>query len=390
MFFFVLRRLAAGLVLIFVIGTLTFFLTGLTGSDPARQILGTQATLEQIAAKRAELGLDRPLLTQYGKWLGGVVRGDLGTSWINNQSVGKLISQALPITLSIVLAALVLTALIGVALGVLAAVRGGWIDKVVQVVAHPVVAFAVPNFLLGLVLALVFAVGLGLFPALGTPPSPPVPAGGSASITLPAIALAIGAMATVTTQTRGSMVDVLQQDYVRTLRSRGIPIRSVLIKHALRNAAPASLTVLSLQFIALISGAVIIEKVFGLTGIGDRATSAANQGDVPLVLGIVLVTVVLVVIVNLLVDVALGLAQPESADLMSTINGGLAANLATSPLAETAQAPRPGLRSPVAAGPDRPHLAGLADPGRARQPVRAAVDLSKIPSPRKSPRPWRR
>ena len=132
-----------------------------------------------------------------------------------------------------------------------------------------------------------------------------------ASITLPAVALAIGAIATVATQTRGSMIDVLQQDYVRTLRSRGLPTRSVLFKHALRNAAPASLTVLSLQFIALIGGAVVIEKVFGLTGIGARATSAASQGDVPLVLGIVVVTVVLVVLVNLLVDVALGWLNPK-------------------------------------------------------------------------------
>jgi peptide/nickel transport system permease protein len=132
-----------------------------------------------------------------------------------------------------------------------------------------------------------------------------------ASITLPAVALAIGAIATVATQTRGSMIDVLQQDYVRTLRSRGLPTRSVLLKHALRNAAPASLTVLSLQFIALIGGAVVIEKVFGLTGIGQRATGAASQGDVPLVLGIVVVTVVLVVLVNLLVDVLLGWLNPK-------------------------------------------------------------------------------
>ena len=132
-----------------------------------------------------------------------------------------------------------------------------------------------------------------------------------ASITLPAIALAIGAIATVATQTRGSMIDVLQQDYVRTLRSRGLPARSVLLRHALRNAAPASLTVLSLQFIALISGAVVIEKVFGLNGLGERATAAAGQGDVPLVLGIVVVAVLIVVVVNLLVDVALGWLNPK-------------------------------------------------------------------------------
>jgi peptide/nickel transport system permease protein len=306
---FLLRRIAAGLVLVFVIATVTFFLTSLTGSDPARRIAGTQASVAQVAQKRAELGLDRPVLERYVDWLSHAARGDLGTSWFSNQPVDRLLGQALPVSLSLVLAATVLTAVISIALGVLAAVRGGWLDHVLQSVS--IVAFAVPNFLVGMILALVFAVQLGLFPAVGYTPLGVDPGLWLGSITLPAVALAIGAIATVATQTRGSMIDVLQQDYVRTLRSRGLPARSVLLKHALRNAAPASLTVLSLQFIALIGGAVVIEKVFGLTGIGDRATSAASQGDVPLVLGIVVVTVVLVVLVNLLVDVVLGWLNPK-------------------------------------------------------------------------------
>jgi peptide/nickel transport system permease protein len=306
---FLLRRIAAGLVLVFVIATVTFFLTSLTGSDPARRIAGTQASVAQVAQKRAELGLDRPVLERYVDWLSHAARGDLGTSWFSNQPVDRLLGQALPVSLSLVLAATVLTAVISIALGVLAAVRGGWLDHVLQSVS--IVAFAVPNFLVGMILALVFAVQLGLFPAVGYTRLGVDPGLWLGSITLPAVALAIGAIATVATQTRGSMIDVLQQDYVRTLRSRGLPARSVLLKHALRNAAPASLTVLSLQFIALIGGAVVIEKVFGLTGIGDRATSAASQGDVPLVLGIVVVTVVLVVLVNLLVDVVLGWLNPK-------------------------------------------------------------------------------
>jgi peptide/nickel transport system permease protein len=306
---FLLRRLGAGLVLVWVIATLTFFLTSLTGSDPARRILGPTAGLDQVAAKSAELGLDRPVLERYWTWLTGALHGDLGTSWFTNEPIGRLIGDALPVSLSLVLAATVLTALVSIVLGVVAAVRGGWLDGLLQGIST--VAFAVPNFLVGLVLSLVFAVELGLFPALGYTPFTEDPGAWLASIALPAIALAIGAIATVATQTRGSMIDVLQQDYVRTLRSRGLPTRSVLLKHALRNAAPASLTVLSLQFIALISGAVVIEKVFGLNGIGERATSAAGQGDVPLVLGIVVVAVVIVVVVNLVVDVALGWLNPK-------------------------------------------------------------------------------
>jgi peptide/nickel transport system permease protein len=223
--------------------------------------------------------------------------------------VTDMVASALPVSLSLVLAATVLTVVVSVTLGVVAAVRGGWLDTVLQAVS--IVAFAVPNFLIAMLLALVFAVQLGLFPALGYTPFSEDPGKWIASITLPAIALAIGAIATVATQTRGSMIDVLQQDCVRTLRSRGLPTRSLLLKHALRNAAPASLTVLSLQIIALLSGAVVVEKVFGINGIGERATSAASQGDVPLVLGIVVVTVLVVVVVNLLLDLALGWLNPK-------------------------------------------------------------------------------
>ena len=302
---FLLRRLGAGAALVFVIATLTFFLTTLTGSDPARRILGPTASAAAVAAKRSELGLDRPAVTRYISWLDGAVRGDFGMSWFTRQPVSKLISDSLPVSLSLVLVATVLTAVISVWLGVLAAVRGGWLDSLLQGVS--VVAFAVPNFIVGLVLSLVFAVELGLFPALGYTPLGEDPGGWLASIALPAIALTIGAVATVATQTRGSMIDVLQQDYVRTLRSRGLPTRSVLLRHA----APASLTVLSLQFIALISGAVVIEKVFGLNGLGQRATSAAAQGDVPLVVGVVVVAVVIVVVVNVLVDLAQGWLNPK-------------------------------------------------------------------------------
>ncbi|GAA2870320.1 ABC transporter permease [Paenarthrobacter ilicis] len=306
---FLFRRLGAGLILVFAVSTLTFFLTALAGSDPARRILGNNATPAQVTAKNAELGLDQPVLTRYFDWLGSAITGDLGKSWASNQPVTKLIGQALPVSLSVVIAAVVLTAVVSVALGVVAAVRGGWLDKVLQTIS--IVAFAVPNFLVGIILSLVFAVQLKMFPALGYVSPSDDPGQWLASITLPAFALAIGAIGTVATQTRGSMIDVLQKDFIRTLRSRGLPSRSILIKHALRNAAPASLTVLSLQFIALLGGAVIIEKVFALTGVGNRAASAAGQGDVPVVLGVVVVMVVLVVIVNLLVDILLGFLNPK-------------------------------------------------------------------------------
>jgi peptide/nickel transport system permease protein len=203
-------------------------------------------------------------------------------------------------------------------LAIFAAVhRNSLIDRVILTTS--IASSSIPTVWLGLLLIILFSVK---FREWNLPYSLPINGvkdtrnpGGFWDLVehmiLPVIALALPQIAGWIWYIRNAMIDALQQDYVRTLRSRGIPTRSVLLKHALRNAAPASLTVLSLQFIALISGAVVIEKVFGLTGIGERATSAANQGDIPLVLGIVMVTVVLVVIVNLLVDLALGWLNPK-------------------------------------------------------------------------------
>ncbi|WP_432494711.1 ABC transporter permease [Kineococcus auxinigenes] len=306
---FILRRLGAAVVLVVAIATLTFFLLHLTGGNPARSIVGQSATAAQEAQKAAELGLDRPLLAQYWTWLSGLLRGDLGASWFTGQPVWQTLSNALPVTLSIVVAGLLLSAVVSVLLGVAAAVRGGWIDRVLQVVA--VVGFAVPGFLVALVLALFVAVRWGLLPATGYVRFGEDPGAWAQSIILPAVALAVGAIAATAQQVRGSMLDVLRRDYVRTLRARGISERSLLFKHALRNAAPPALTVLSLQFIGLIGGAVVVERVFGLSGIGTAAMSTASQGDQPVVLGIVVTTVVLIALVNVVIDLAYGWLNPK-------------------------------------------------------------------------------
>lgn len=306
---FLARRVGAAVVLVLVISSLTFLLLHLTGGNPARNIVGQTATAEQEAQKAAELGLDRPLLSQYATWFGHLVRGDLGSSWFTGQPVSSTIGNALPVTMSIVLAGLLLSAVVSVLLGVAAAVRGGWLDRLLQVVS--VVGFAVPSFLVALVLALFVAVKWGLLPATGYTTFADDPSAWVKSIVLPAVSLAIGAIAATAQQVRGSMLDVLRRDYVRTLRARGLKTSSILYKHALRNAAPPALTVLSLQFIGLIGGAVVVEKVFGLAGVGSAALSTASQGDQPVVLGIVLVTVVLIAVVNLLMDLANGWLNPK-------------------------------------------------------------------------------
>jgi peptide/nickel transport system permease protein len=309
MFRFLARRVVSGIVLVFVVSALMFVLMSATGSDPARNIVGQTATQQQVAAKSAELGLDRPLLTRYGDWLSHAVRGDLGNSWFGGDAVKTSLKDKLPVTLSIVIAGLLLSAIVSIVLGVAAAVRRGWLDRAVQVLA--VVGFAVPNFLVALLLALFVAVKWGLLPATGYTKFSESPGTWLKSIVLPALALAVGATAATAQQVRGSMIDVLRMDYIRTLRSRGLSERSLLYKHALRNAAPPALTVLSLQFIGLVGGALVVEKVFGLNGIGSQVTLAAGQGDLPVVMGVVLVMVLIVVIVNLVMDVLYGWLNPK-------------------------------------------------------------------------------
>ncbi|MDT3442909.1 MULTISPECIES: ABC transporter permease [unclassified Pseudofrankia] len=306
---FLIRRAVAGIVLVLVVVTVTFLLLRITGSDPARAAAGQQATAEQVAEKSRELGLDRPLVTQYGDWLSHAVRGDFGTSWFTGDQVGTLLGNELPVTLSVVLVGLVLAAVVSAVAGVAAAVRGGWLDKAVQLTA--VVGAAIPSFLVALVLALFVGVRWKLLPATGYVPLTEAPLDWLRSVTMPAVALAILATASMALQIRGSMLDVLEKDFIRTLRSRGLSSRSLLFRHALRNAAPPALTVLALLFIGLLGGSVVVERVFGLSGLGSQATTAASQGDQPIVLGVVVVTVVLVVVVNILLDIARGLLDPK-------------------------------------------------------------------------------
>lgn len=306
---FIARRLLAGVALVAIVATLTFLLVYSSTEAVARNLLGESATAEQIAAKNAELGLDQPILTQFAQWVGHALGGDLGVSWFTNEPVSEAVANRLPVTLSMVVSAVLLTALVSVALGVFAAVRRGWVDRIIQVLS--VIGFSLPNFWVALVLVLLFAVSLGVLPATGYVPFTESPSGWAAALVLPVASLVIGGVASAAQQVRGAVIDVLRQDFVRTLRSRGLSSRSVLFRHTLRNAAPPALTILSLQFIALLGGAVVIEKVFAIPGLGTLTVSAALQGDVPVLMGVVVNLVVMVVVVNLLIDVMSGWVNPK-------------------------------------------------------------------------------
>jgi peptide/nickel transport system permease protein len=306
---FLLRRLVSGAVVLAAVCCLTFVLLYVSTENIARNILGDQATAEQIAAKEAELGLDRPLLSRLADWWGSSFGGDLGRSWFNRQPVADTITTRLPVTLTLLVVVIVLIAVAATALGTLAAVKRGWADRLVQVGA--VVGTAIPGFLIGLFLVAVFAISLGWFPAVSTLTPGRWDGAWIASLTLPVVAMLINGLASTAQQVRSAVITQYGMDHVRTLRSRGLPEREILTRHVLRSAAPTGLTVLSLQFIGMLSAVVVLEQVFALPGIGTLAVQATTTGDLPLVMGVVVVTVAIVVVVNLLVDLANGWLNPK-------------------------------------------------------------------------------
>lgn len=306
---FLLKRLGSGVVVLVAIACLTYFLLYFSSANIARNILGEFATPEQVALKSAELGLDQPLPVRFVGWLGGVVTGDFGTSWFTGQSVGAAIAGRLPVTLALIVTAILFIAVVATLLGMAAAVKRGTIDRIVQAAA--VIGDAIPGFVMAIILVTLFAIQLRWFPATSSiAPDAPFSAW-TASLTLPVIAIVINGVTSAAQQVRSAIIKQMEKDYVKTLRSRGISERVILFKHVLRSAAPAGLTVLSLQFIGMLGGVVIIEQIFALPGMGSLAVQSTTLGDIPLVMGVVLYTVVIVIVVNLLVDLANGWLNPK-------------------------------------------------------------------------------
>ena len=307
---FLLRRIGAGLVLVVVVTAITFFMTYGAGIPVARNILGPSAGEDQVAALNHRLGLDQPLLEQYWNWVTGVLHGDLGTSYFTNQPVGDALSSRLPVTLSVVLVACAITVAISAALGIASAARGGIVDTVLQAIST--IAYVFPAIVLGIVMVYLFAINLGWLPATGYVEFADSTWEWFTSVLLPAIVLSIGGIAALAAQIRGALIDELSREYVRTLRSRGVSERKILLKHALRNASSPALTTFSLQFISLFGAALFIEKIFALPGFGTYGFNATLQGDLPSMLGVSLFSVGLVVVVNLAVDVAGGFLNPKA------------------------------------------------------------------------------
>lgn len=310
MFTFVARRLANGVAMLFVISSAAFLLLYLTGGDIARSIMGEFATEEAVRLRATQLGLDQPLLTRYWDWLSSALTGDFGTSWFAPSSVTNLVLTRLAVTLSLVGLAVLLIAVVATLLGVFAALnRGGLLDRFIQFFS--LLGAAVPNFLIALAFIMVFSLQLGwLRPTGFVSPSTSI-IGWLASVALPVGALVVAGTAASAQQIRGAMIDSLNQDYVRTLRARGLPTRSVVFKHALRNAAGPGLSILALQFVALLGGAIVIENLFALPGMGSLSVRSTVQGDIPVVMGVVVTIAIMVIVVNLIIDIVQGWLNPK-------------------------------------------------------------------------------
>jgi peptide/nickel transport system permease protein len=303
------RRLLSSVPLVVVVTLLTFVLNSLAPGDLAATILGADGTREQYAALRAELGLDRPLVVQYLAWLGQAVQGNLGMSYFTQESVTSLLNPRVGVSVSIMVGVLLVCLSCGLLLGVASALRGGWVGRAIDTLSLAGLVF--PSFWLALVLISLFAVTLRWLPATGYVMFSDSPLGWAASLALPILSVATYSITSIAKQTRDAMRDVMGRDFIRALRASGVSERSVVWRHALRNAALPVVTVVGLVMIGAISGTVFVERVFVLPGLGSLAVSAAQNKDIPLLQGVTLYVTLITIAINLMVDLSYGWLNPR-------------------------------------------------------------------------------
>jgi peptide/nickel transport system permease protein len=306
----ILRRTAIFVVSVLVASVVVFLFMAVLPGDPAQVALGVNATPELVAQTRQEFGLDRPLVTQYLDWMGGILSGDFGRSYVTKEPIGPQLIDRLGVTLWLVGGAMLVALLISVPLGTIAAVRhrrpsGAVVSGVSQL------GMAVPAFLAGILLVQVFAIQLGWLPSGGWTTPVRDPAEWLRGLILPVLSLGLVQGAVVTRYVRSSVLDVLGEDYLRTARSKGLRPGQALVRHGLRNAAVPVVTVLGLQLATLLVGAVVVERVFVLPGLGSMLLDSVSSRDLLAVQGIVLVLVVGVLLVNFLVDVLYAVLDPR-------------------------------------------------------------------------------
>jgi peptide/nickel transport system permease protein len=306
----ILLRIASAIPVMLIVSVIVFLLLRLSPGDPAVILAGDNASPEAIEALRRQMGLDQPLPLQFVTWLGGIVTGDLGVSILSRIPVTALIADRLEATLVLAFCAITLTVLIAIPLGALAAWRHNtWTDRAVM--AFSVAGFSIPAFVVGYVLVLIFSVDLGLLPVQGYRSPFDDPIGAARHLVLPSVTLALVFMALIARVTRSSLLEVLNQDYIRTARAKGNPGRRLLWRHALPNAAVPIITVIGIGIALLISGVVVTESVFNIPGIGRLTIEAILARDYPVVQGLMLFFAFIYVWVNLMIDIAYIVVDPR-------------------------------------------------------------------------------
>lgn len=299
---YVARRLGAAVLILFGISVVTFLLLYLLPADPARQIAGRSASAQTVENIRAQLGLDQPLLVQYGRYASGLLRGDLGRSYLQRAEVSELIASRLPASLILMAAGIVAELVIGLGMGIAAAVRRGRpADQALMVTAF--VFVSAPQFVVGILLLYVFAVQLGWFPIGGY--------GTLSHVVLPALTLGLIGAGWYGRIMRSSLIDVLAQDFVRTARAKGLARSRVLFRHALPNAILPIIAMVGIDIGIFMSGIVVVESVFGWPGVGQLTWQAIQRVDIPIIMGVTLVSAGFIVLGNLLADLVAPLIDPR-------------------------------------------------------------------------------
>jgi len=309
---FVARRLLATIPILLAMSLFVFLMIRLVPGDPVRTMLGFRATDENVATVRAALGLDQPLLDQYLAWLAGLTRFDLGQDFVSHVALTDLLAERLPVTLELTFLAMGLALLVGIPAGVLAATRGRHVRRAST--ALVVAGVSIPDFWLGIMLVLLFAGTLRWLPPSGYVPFLEDPVANLRYMVLPVVTLAAGEAAYLLRTTRGAMEDTLSSPYVTFLRAKGVPERRIVRAHALRNAAVPIVTVAGIQLGVLLGGAIVVEALFSLPGVGRMIVTGINQRNYPVVQAGVLAVAVVFILLNLVTDLLYGRIDPRLAE----------------------------------------------------------------------------
>jgi peptide/nickel transport system permease protein len=309
---FVLRRLLLTVPVLFVMSIVVFLIIRLVPGDPVQTMLGFRATAENVAQVRHDLGLDQPWPTQYVNFIAGIFQGNLGTDIVSHASLAELLAQRAPVTFELTTLSMLLAIIVGVPLGIRAATGGKWVKRFTE--GFVILGISIPDFWLGIMLVLVFAATWQILPPSGYVPFETDPLGNLRYLALPVLTLAAGEAAYLLRTTRSAISEVLNKPFVIFLRAKGIPKFRIVYGHALRNAAPAIVTVIGIQVGVLLGGAIIVESLFALPGIGRMVVTAINQRNYPTVQVGVLAIAAAFILISLVTDLIVARLDPRVAD----------------------------------------------------------------------------